>query len=548
MTIRYLSFDFDGCLFNSAYVALPHNNFTKDQTDAVLVKNREFLEKLKTQNAGFSAAYGLIGSTRQDYITDLMNCGIQTRFKGSCCPAIATVCDYLGITFEPLMLADIEGELESGTSYQRIMDEIKNGTWSEPGKTIHEHAGLVNVDECKRTILFAQMQKAAADHPGEEIIFDFFDDRPEILGALEEYFTKYPHMIPKNVGLRLHSYAGETALLVAAIPGTGNPISNYQLCVRTMHKNLNAMNEVAEALKDFALTTRPEEKIFSIVKELAEKGLFLESSEEAKAFFVQNPNAPFVAHPSRRKVDDLFLFTVSYPTSKGIVASRYGLDFAGKLFLVDDETKRFEIEMDPQGLAATLAIYVEHAKNIVETTEDWDKPVMQTPESKPEEVSKGEALYQELTMSPYFVADANKAKAVLAANPEFPFVIRKSGTPKEGMITFTTVFDTSKGLVSTRFGLNNQGDLFVLDNKGAHKITDVSEDLLGILTKQTLTTKVRVNRAENLGDVTFRDQNTTDSKEETNQTGGVLAAEKGFFAPKLKQPTGEHPLGHDMQP
>lgn len=134
MTIRYLSFDFDGCLFNKAYVQLPHDNFSKHKTDAVLVNNKAFLEKLKKQNSKFSAVYGFIGSTRQDYNTDLLNCGFSERFKGSCCSAMEIICDYLGITLDPFMLADAEGQLQSGTSFQRIMDEIKNNSWMDMKK------------------------------------------------------------------------------------------------------------------------------------------------------------------------------------------------------------------------------------------------------------------------------------------------------------------------------------------------------------------------------------------------------------------------------
>ncbi|WP_392538831.1 hypothetical protein [Legionella sp. 227] len=544
MTIRYLSFDFDGCLFNRAYVQLPHNNFSKDRTDAVLVKNRGFLDKLKSENTRFSAVYGFIGSTRQDYFTDMINGGIYNpkQFRGSCCPAMVTICDDLGITFDPLLLADIDGELAIGTSYKRIMDEINNGTWSDSDKNIHQHASCASMDEYKRTILFTQMQKAAQDHPEEEIIFDFFDDRLDILWTLKEYFNEYPHMIPKNVRLRIHSYAGEEDKLFESIQGIGNPMANYQFCLRKMHENVKYLNEVAEALREIALKTRPGEKIFSIMKELAEKGLYFESFAQAKGSFAQNPNAPFAVHPSRHKADSLYLFTVSYPTSKDVVSLRYGLDFEGKLFLVDDEGKRFEIGMDPQGLAATLATHVGHAKNLVATTEKSNKPVTQPAESKPEEVSKGEALYQELTMSPYFVADATKVKAALEANPEFPFVIRKSSASKEGMITFVAAHDTSKGIVSTRYGLNNQGELFTLDNDGAYKLTDISENLVSVLTEQTLVVTERVNRAKNLEDITFS------ASQKTNQTIGVLVAEQGFFAAKVAEATDTHGPGHDLQP
>ncbi|MCW8408577.1 hypothetical protein OQJ13_06270 [Legionella sp. PATHC035] len=510
MAIRYLSFDFDGCLFNRAYVELPHNNYSKDQTDAVLVKNRELLNKLKSENTKFSAVYGFIGSARQDYFTDMLNSGIYTpkQYRGSCCPAMATICDYLGITFDPLLLADIDGELASGTSYQRIMDEINNGTWSDNNKNTHQHAICAGNDEYKRTILFAQMQKAADDHPGEEIIFDFFDDRTDILWTLKEYFSEHNHMIPKNVQLRLHSYAGEKDKLIASIQGIGNPISNYQFCLRTMHENVKYLHEVAEALKEVTLQPRPEEKIFSIMKELGKKGLFINSAQEVNAFFAQNPDADFVVHPSSQKSDDLLLFNTSYRTSKNIVSTRYGFDLDGNLFLLD-KGERFAIEMDPQGLIATLATHVANARIYIENNDNWNNPVPQPAQEQPEAMSKGQSLYLELTNSPYFV-----------------------------------------GFRASRFGLTPEGQLFSLDDIAAYKIREASEDLLGFLKDRILIETARVNQAEDLEKITFRGSQipagTTGAAAQTNR---AVASQTGLFAHKaVAKPPAEPVLGHDMQP
>ena len=260
MTIRYLSFDFDGCLFNKKYSALPHKDFTKHLGDAVLDTNKTFLDWIKKGNAKSSAVYAFIGSTRQDYSIDLMNSGYLFNFRGSCCPAIETICNALGMNLDPLMLADIEGDLESGTSFNRIMDEIKNNTWMDPTKNIHKHVGLEvdKVDEYKRTILLAQMQKAATDHPNEDIIFDFFDDRLDILFTLKDYFTKHRHMIPVNVSLRLHSYEGEEVKLQAQIPGLGVPLPAYRECLKQMFENIPYLDEVAQAIKEIILENHPE--------------------------------------------------------------------------------------------------------------------------------------------------------------------------------------------------------------------------------------------------------------------------------------------------
>ncbi|RUR28392.1 hypothetical protein [Legionella qingyii] len=248
MKIRYLSFDFDGCLFNPSYAQAEHFEFTKHLGDAVLVHNRRFLEQIKRENAAFDNVVALIGSNRQSYETDQLNMGPQKAFKGSCCPAIKTVCADLNITFDPFLLADVTGNLPFGTSYNLIMQEIEAGNFMQD-TTQYEHATCPG-EEYKVSLLFAQMQKAAADHPNEEIIFDFFDDRYEILmGRAKEFFTKYPHMIPKNVTLRMNRYAGDDVTLMASIEGTGEPYSNYPEHVNNMLNDLWAHDEIANSLK-----------------------------------------------------------------------------------------------------------------------------------------------------------------------------------------------------------------------------------------------------------------------------------------------------------
>ena len=60
--------------------------------------------------------------------------------------------------------------------------------------------------EDKINILYAQIHKVAADHPDDRIVFDFFDDRMDILEYLHTFFRKYPALIPNHVTLRLFQY------------------------------------------------------------------------------------------------------------------------------------------------------------------------------------------------------------------------------------------------------------------------------------------------------------------------------------------------------
>ncbi|WP_131793911.1 hypothetical protein [Fluoribacter gormanii] len=547
MTIRYLSFDFDGCLFNREYAALPHDNFSKHLGDAVLVKNRTFLNWLKEENVKFSAAYAFIGSTRQDYFTDLMNSGFMYNFRGSCCSAIKTICSDLGINLDPLMLADIEGDLESGTSFNRIMDEINNNTWMDSDKNIHKHVSLDvdKVDEFKRTILFAQMQKAATEHPNEEIIFDFFDDRLDILFTLKDYFTKHPHLIPKNVHLRLHAYAGKDVSLKAEISGVGAPLSKYRFCLKTMHENLQALDDFAVALKEFTIQDPSVEKVVSIIKEIADLGLFIDHKDNVNRFFTENPNAPFAVHPSNLTIPGLFTFTAAQKTDQGINHIRYGLDRDGKLFAVD-EHKQIEIEILPEGLLATLAMHFRVLKQSCKHQEKEQKPEIQA-EPKAEKISTGQALYQKMTKSPYFVADASQVKTVLEHH-DYPFVIRESSAKVYGMLTFTLVSSTDKGIISSRYGLNHQGELFGLDDKDAYKI-EFSGDLLDALKADNFKVKERIKNTKNLESITFiPSQKTANAENKAGVANRLFVAEKGFFANSPKpQPTEAPKPSLDMQ-
>ncbi|WP_454782632.1 hypothetical protein [Legionella sp. WA2022007384] len=543
MTIRYLSFDFDGCLFNKKYAALPDKDLTKHLGNAVLDTNRTFLDWIKKGNAKSSAVYAFIGSTRQDYSIDLMNSGYIYNFRGSCCPAIETICNALGMNLDPLMLADIEGDLESGTSFNRIMDEIKNNTWMDSRKNIHKHISLDvdKVDEYKRTILFAQMQKAAADHPDETIVFDFFDDRLDILFTLKDYFTKHPHLIPKNVRLRLNAYAGEDVSLKAEISGVGAPIANYRFCIKKMHENLHALDHLAEILKEFTVPVQPEEKIVSIIKDIAQRGLFINSHEEVKQFFTEHPHAPFVIHPSTHPVQGLLTFTAVQKAGKDMAHIRYGLDMEGKLFAVDEE-KQIEISILPEGLFATLTMHFELMTQVSEKEVRKAKP-------KAKEISKGQALYDELTKSPYFVADASQTKAVLAKHDDYPFVIRESSAKVSGMLTFTLVSSTDKGVISSRYGLNHQGELFSIDEESSLKI-DASGNLLDTLKAHNCCMKEYVKSTEKLEDIMFiPGEKTKDAGNKVALANKPLVAEKGFFANSVKpQPTAELKRNLDMQP
>lgn len=223
MAIRITSFDFDGCLF--------HRNYVNSENKDVITSNKIFLDTIKQENQNFTQTIAFIGSNRQSLNVDMAN----SIGKGSCFPAIKKVSDYLGCTFDPFILADIYGDLPSGTSYDRAI-QFLNRTYSG------DHSDWI-FDETKASLIYAQMHKAALENPTEEIIFDFYDDRgfgarspKDILEDLHEFFSQNPELVPPNVTLRLNHYAGGNVSQMDPIKGKTNSIIdvNYQQTVKDM--------------------------------------------------------------------------------------------------------------------------------------------------------------------------------------------------------------------------------------------------------------------------------------------------------------------------
>lgn len=303
MHIRILSFDFDGCLFNRSYIDAPYTNYNKHLTDAVITHNQDFLERLKKENEKFSNVTAFIGSNRQSFQLDMANAGALHFFKGSCVSAMQTVCDYLGVNFNPLLLTDIYNSLEPGSACKLINVELETNKWIEGGSLEHSDCPM---DGNKVSLIFAQMQAAASAYPDEKIVFDFYDDRLDILNTLNIFYTKHSHMIPPNVLLRLNQYNGSEVELVAEIaPEKGIAFNNYQDIVINMLDSLWNHEEIAEDLRALSNSTPElsmEDQSISAdnLEQFAASNTLGEKGKEADAALLENeiaeektPSLPF---------------------------------------------------------------------------------------------------------------------------------------------------------------------------------------------------------------------------------------------------------------
>lgn len=240
MAIRVLSLDFDGCLFHRGYMQDPN----------VITANRDFLQRLKAENSKFDQVITMVGSNRQSWFVDILN----AQHRGSCFPAIQRITNYLQCELDRFLMADIYGDLPGGLSFERALEAMQptepksKGVFEtlksyvvsdtrEESERVKHHDWVF--DETKMTILYAQMHKIANEHPDQEIVFEFYDDRGlgmrtphDILEYLNGFFCANSALIPSNVTLRLHHYAGENKTFVNSIQGQGVVDTHYRQTVK----------------------------------------------------------------------------------------------------------------------------------------------------------------------------------------------------------------------------------------------------------------------------------------------------------------------------
>lgn len=211
MPILVSSFDYDYCLSRRGV-----------KITNILTRNAKLLDFVSHFQVKFDEHIVLVGSNRQSPQKDAQLIGYKNN--GSCFPGVKRIAESLGATFDPFLLADLYLNKPNGYSselfYQALtaagIDPTKNTITSEHYRALAEdpgHADLfkncVPFDEGKINILYAQIHKLASEHPTEEIVFDFYDDKSSILTTLSDFFHHFPELLPHNVKLRLCFFNGE---------------------------------------------------------------------------------------------------------------------------------------------------------------------------------------------------------------------------------------------------------------------------------------------------------------------------------------------------
>ena len=183
-----VSLDFDGCF--------------SEKNDSLI----DFVEKAKTI---------LVGSNRQTHRIDNDN-GVDKK-NGSCFPHFK---EY-GERFHRLLAADIQRQKEPGFTLEQEADKDK-----------FEYIE----DGYKRTLIYSQIQAMVElrkkNKQSPDFVFQFVDDKEDILQALKTFFCDNPDFIPEGVTLQLFRYSPEKEISEPEqfdenIHGTGEADANY---------------------------------------------------------------------------------------------------------------------------------------------------------------------------------------------------------------------------------------------------------------------------------------------------------------------------------
>ena len=263
------SLDADGCLFHAGYV-FGKKDIIKDN---LLLLNHIVTEAKKLKRVGVIIKGRIIsGSNRADNITDLVNSYRSGYYIDSFFPQILKVANKIKedlslhkieFMLDRFLMADLYHDLHEGTSFDLILKKISHDAWLNLSQEQKESMPPENFDpnydpkiqhpqwvfdESKITLTYAQLHKIAQDAKDDVeklsprdndlnycVLFNFHDDREDILKYLDLYYAGHPELIPKSIVLNLYQYAGvDRPNLFASIRGTGKIDVNYRKTIQSV--------------------------------------------------------------------------------------------------------------------------------------------------------------------------------------------------------------------------------------------------------------------------------------------------------------------------
>ncbi|OGT45025.1 MAG: hypothetical protein A3E83_05945 [Gammaproteobacteria bacterium RIFCSPHIGHO2_12_FULL_41_20] len=267
--INILSIGLDGCLFNPQYDkhgectdekchTIHSPPYSKSYQEWMQLGNKVFIDAVTKELAAkqYQQILLMVGDTRQSNMLDTLHHGSFPQ-QGNGFVALCTLGTILSETLKSsntdvkvdgYLLADTYGNQPPGTSLQ---------------KYIHTHTASYNdppwlIDTSLLSVLYAQIHKQASEHSEDEIVYDYYHGDAAILQALQDFCLANSDLIPHNVKLRLHHYAGAAITNHPDIQGTGIIDRNYHHNIKLMAQCAGVNEADIDDLSSLPYIIRPE--------------------------------------------------------------------------------------------------------------------------------------------------------------------------------------------------------------------------------------------------------------------------------------------------
>ena len=233
-TLRVLSLS-EGGLFNASLLASLINKEQEKYNRTIVSMGS------KRQSLGLDYKYlALDQQQRGSYFSHITNAIIQSN---------------TGVSFYPLLMADIFDDKDEGHSYIRALSALDESHHSYQIPENHIDSGVFlqqqnNLeDKSSVIIIYAQMHKAAVEYADMNIAYDFYHGDPSLLQTLYTFFINNKTLIPNNVTLRLHQYGQPEPLY--QMRGIGYSDREYREAVKAMAAICKENKQCINVAKDF---------------------------------------------------------------------------------------------------------------------------------------------------------------------------------------------------------------------------------------------------------------------------------------------------------
>lgn len=253
------SYDMDGCVFTKDHVY---------DTQAIIAEHEKLFAPAKSE---CYKKYVYCGSARQTHYHDQQN---AEYFNGPLATTmVSDIARHLRAIHNTFLFADIATYQDEDDQFNPIYNIHSPGTHYK-NKDPSSINAFSYQDTKKILLIYAQISNLCIHEPdADEIIFNFYDDREDILAALNFAFQICPILLPIKVTLKLWHYSDHDKVYEPRL------FSTIQGCCEKQHnnyydviKNLIESKKLSPASNNDFLILKTDKIDLAYLNELVELG------------------------------------------------------------------------------------------------------------------------------------------------------------------------------------------------------------------------------------------------------------------------------------